>query len=199
MDKSYCVYEHVFPNGKRYIGITCDTEKRWRNGKGYETQGKIANAINHYGWENIEHNIIVSGLTVEQANALERYLIAGLNTVENGYNTAIGGDNILATYLSPYVLAMLRYAKKWESLCEIPTVKIVDEARKDKEKSDFWNEAARAVTIKHGEYSSTNYDSVLAFWHCMTMYGLLHVKRMRGEDVSGWREVPPIFEGKKHG
>lgn len=95
MSKSYCVYEHVFPNGKRYIGITCDVEKRWRNGKGYETQGKIANAIRCYGWENVKHNIIIDGISKEQAEKLERYLIAELDTIVNGYNTTIGGENIL--------------------------------------------------------------------------------------------------------
>ena len=54
VNKNYCVYEHIFPNGKKYIGISCDAEKRWRNGKGYETQPKIARAINKYGWKDDE-------------------------------------------------------------------------------------------------------------------------------------------------
>ena len=43
MEREYSVYCHTFPNGKRYVGISSDCEKRWRNGKGYETQQKMAN------------------------------------------------------------------------------------------------------------------------------------------------------------
>ena len=35
-NKKYCVYKHIFPNNKVYIGVTCQKpEYRWRNGKGY--------------------------------------------------------------------------------------------------------------------------------------------------------------------
>jgi predicted GIY-YIG superfamily endonuclease len=71
--KKYCVYCHDFPNGKKYIGITSDVEKRWRNGKGYETQGKIANAIKHFGWNNIKHEVLIDGLTQEQAEKIEAF------------------------------------------------------------------------------------------------------------------------------
>ena len=63
-EKGYCVYEHVFPNGKRYIGITSakPPEKRWNRGNGSKAQTKIRKAIEKYGWDNIEHNVIVEGL-----------------------------------------------------------------------------------------------------------------------------------------
>ena len=38
-NKKFCVYEHVFPNGKRYIGITSKKpEARWENGSGYSKE-----------------------------------------------------------------------------------------------------------------------------------------------------------------
>ena len=41
---------HIFPNNKKYIGITKQTpEKRWENGKGYKHNNYIQNAINKYG------------------------------------------------------------------------------------------------------------------------------------------------------
>lgn len=73
--KTYSVYEHVFPNGKRYIGITCEPKKRWNGGHGYDTQPKMKRAIQCYGWDNIEHNIICEGMPKEQAERLEMYLI----------------------------------------------------------------------------------------------------------------------------
>lgn len=116
--KTYCVYEHVFPNGKKYIGVSSDPEKRWRNGKGYETQGKIANAIKHYGWENVRHNIICEGLTKAQAEALEKYLVGSLDTIDNGYNTVIGGENINTTFLNGHILYMIRESKALDAIYE---------------------------------------------------------------------------------
>ena len=198
MSDRYCVYEHVFPNGKKYIGISCDPVKRWRNGKGYETQAKIANAIKKYGWENVQHNILVSGISKEQAQKLEQYLIAELDTIKHGYNTTVGGENILGTYLSPYVLAMLRYAKAWKPLWDNHVVQECNNARYEKESADFWNEAAKAVTIKHGIYSATSFDGCVNFWHCVNQYVLLYDANQRGEDITAWREMPPIREGEKY-
>lgn len=198
MNRPYCVYEHVFPNGKKYIGISCDAEKRWQNGNGYKTQRKIANAIKHYGWENVEHNIIVDGVTKEQAETLERYLVAELDTIKNGYNATIGGNTVGGAYLSAYVLAMLCYCKRWETLDELPIVQIVRKAKYDKAAADFWNEAANAVTIKHGKYSTTDFRQVDAFWFCMTNYAMLHAAKMKGEDVSNWQEPPVMEEGHAH-
>ena len=64
-DKKYVVYEHLFPNGKRYIGITSKIpEKRWENGCGYtkSKQPAMYNAVQKYGWENIKHNILFTDL-----------------------------------------------------------------------------------------------------------------------------------------
>ena len=91
----YVVYMHIFPNGKKYIGITCQgVNKRWRsNGSGYKTQGRLYNAILKYGWENIEHLIIEKNISKECAEKLEVELIK-LNETTNkkmGYNTENGG------------------------------------------------------------------------------------------------------------
>lgn len=108
----YTLYCHLFPNGKRYIGITrTDPEKRWRSGKGYETQEKMARAISHYGWDNINHQIIAEGLTREQAERLETYLIDALDTVAEGYNVSIGGNHVNGSYLNQHVLEMIRQSK----------------------------------------------------------------------------------------
>ena len=106
--KTYSVYEHVFPNGKRYIGITCEPKKRWNGGHGYDTQPKMKRAIQCYGWDNIEHNIICEGMPKEQAERLEMYLIDKLDTINNGYNVSIGGENINSYYLNEHVLYMIR-------------------------------------------------------------------------------------------
>lgn len=90
--KTYCVYRHIFPNGKSYIGITNDVCRRWRNGKGYVGQGKIGNAIDKYGWHTIKHEILADSVTIEEARELEKYYIHIFDTISNGYNISIGGD-----------------------------------------------------------------------------------------------------------
>lgn len=93
--EEYTVYMHVFPNGKRYIGITKgDVSERWKNGFGYKTQF-VFTAIVKFGWDNIEHHILYTNLTKEDACEKERELIKKYKTLinENGYNADLGGDS----------------------------------------------------------------------------------------------------------
>lgn len=92
---NYTVYVHIFPNGKKYVGITSrNTKYRWRNGNGYKGQPIVWNAIQKYGWHNIEHNILYKNLTEEEAINIEIQLIEDWNTINPmyGYNASKGGD-----------------------------------------------------------------------------------------------------------
>lgn len=92
----YCVYKHTAPNGKVYIGITSKSpKKRWRNGGGYYQNAHFKNAIDAYGWDNIRHEIIIDGITKEEACEIEKDLIAKYksNLREHGYNNSVGGEN----------------------------------------------------------------------------------------------------------
>lgn len=94
MKNDYYVYMHLFPNGKRYIGVTCcKPNRRWQNGYGYRNQPYIWNAICKYGWENIEHIVIAENLTSKQAGLMEAELIKKYrsNEKDNGYNIDQGG------------------------------------------------------------------------------------------------------------
>lgn len=74
--KTYCVYKHVLPNNKIYIGITKQNPLlRWKNGHGYKHCNYFYNAILKYGWLNVHHEILRDNLTVEEANNLEKYYI----------------------------------------------------------------------------------------------------------------------------
>lgn len=92
-EKNYYVYRHVFPDGKVYIGITNDPHRRWNNGIGYQRQGKVFSAIVKYGWDNIEHRIVASGLSLEEASAMEKKLICeyGCHAKEKTYNIEFVG------------------------------------------------------------------------------------------------------------
>ena len=95
-NKKYCVYKHIFPNNKVYIGVTCQKpEYRWDNGNGYtNTQRKIYNAIKKYGWENVKHEILFENLTKEEAEQKEIELIDKYNSTNDnyGYNIEKGGN-----------------------------------------------------------------------------------------------------------
>ena len=92
----YSIYQHTFPNGKIYIGITNQKpENRWANGKGYSKQPLMCNAIKKYGWENVKHEILMFGLTKEEAERYERRLIIGkcANDRRIGDNRENGGNS----------------------------------------------------------------------------------------------------------
>ena len=96
-DKKWCVYMHTNKiNNKKYIGITCnDASRRWGlQGQGYRRQKHFWNAIQKYGWDNFEHEIIENNLTEDQAKIMEVELIKQYNSNNRqyGYNTSPGGD-----------------------------------------------------------------------------------------------------------
>ncbi len=99
-EKKWVVYEHLFPNGKRYIGITSKRPKaRWDKGRGYKKRNSpMYRAILKYGWENIEHIILFENLSYSQAANKEKELISKYKTNINrygsdyGYNLTDGGE-----------------------------------------------------------------------------------------------------------
>ena len=96
MSGNYCVYKHTAPNKKVYIGITNQKPlRRWRDGAGYRHQKHFYNAILKYGWNNFKHEILLIGLTFEEAKQKEIELIDCYksNNREFGYNSTAGGDN----------------------------------------------------------------------------------------------------------
>jgi len=93
--QNYILYMHIFPNNKKYIGITKrKVEERWINGNGYKKQKIVYNAIKKYGWENIKHIIILNNLSFKNACKKEIEYIQKYNTtnIEFGYNNSIGGE-----------------------------------------------------------------------------------------------------------
>lgn len=91
----YTVYKHTSPSGKVYIGITRqEPTKRWDNGKGYKHSPHFRAAIEKYGWENIAHEILATGLTKKEAEELEVALIAQHRSTDRrfGYNADKGGS-----------------------------------------------------------------------------------------------------------
>lgn len=95
----WTIYQHKFPNGKSYIGKTSQKpEDRWgNNGRNYnKLQPLMYNAIQKYGWDNIEHIILEEHLTAEEADIKEQEYIEKfhsyyLDEFGPGYNMTKGG------------------------------------------------------------------------------------------------------------
>lgn len=94
--EDYCVYLHRTPSKKVYIGMTKDVKERWKNGNGYHYHKYFYKAIKKYGWENIEHKILLDGLTRVDAVKFEKFFIKLFksNNSKFGYNLTDGGDGI---------------------------------------------------------------------------------------------------------
>lgn len=94
MDK-YCIYVHIAPNNKIYIGQSKNYKKRWAsNGEHYKTCIYFYNAIQKYGWNNFKHLVLFENLTKDQADICEKEMIKKFDTTnsEFGYNLSLGGS-----------------------------------------------------------------------------------------------------------
>lgn len=94
-ERTYSVYKHTTPSGKVYIGITVQNPThRWGRGSGYKQNPHFYYAVQKYGWDNIKHEILFSGLTREEACQKEKELIQSYKATnrEFGYNDKTGGE-----------------------------------------------------------------------------------------------------------
>ena len=184
----YCVYEHIFPNGKKYIGVTNNIQKRWKDGNGYKDNAEMYDEIKKVGWENIKHNIIVDNLRLNQATKLEKYLIAINNSCKNGYNKSTGGETNISYYSKSFnknydlCKTYLQYAVAEED------INTLGELRDDE---DFCIRAnyINAQIEKVPDYEAWRNEDQLMFcvhWLTLLIYGLA------GNDVSNVRCMPEI-------
>lgn len=111
----YCVYKHISPDGRIYIGITSQNPiTRWQGGNGYKGNTYFTRAINKYGWENFQHIIIADNLTEEKAKQLEISLISFYHSNERayGFNISSGGESKAGTTISEWHKQRISQASK---------------------------------------------------------------------------------------
>ena len=85
-------------NNKFYIGITnYSLNHRWNghktDSKRDRCNNKFYNALTKYGFDNFKQEILFVAFDREYASQLEKYFIREYNTIKNGYNSTLGGDN----------------------------------------------------------------------------------------------------------
>lgn len=95
MNDTYIVYVHITPNNKKYVGLTKNSieDRSGKEGKNYKGQ-VFYYAIKKYSWNNIQHIILKSGLSREDACFYEKYYIQKFKSFEPdfGYNLTLGGE-----------------------------------------------------------------------------------------------------------
>lgn len=90
---SHCVYKHLVPDGRYYIGITSNILSRWaHNGLHYKNSKLFYPCIKEYGWDNIDHIVLHRNLTLSEAQELEKKYIkeakdAGVSLNQNNGGT----------------------------------------------------------------------------------------------------------------
>ena len=94
--REYTVYRHISPSGRVYVGITkLPLSFRWNQGKGYKRCKLFYRAIQKYGWNNLQHCVVCSGLTKTEACLLEQHLICYYKSKNLSYNITDGGEGTL--------------------------------------------------------------------------------------------------------
>ena len=149
---NYTVYKHTSPNGKVYIGITCQpTKARWKNGKGYKNNDYFYNAILKYGWENFRHEVLFYGLTKKVACEKEIELIAHYrsNQFAYGYNKSTGGEfTASGVTKSDETRSKIRNSLKGRKLSE-EHIKHVSEALKGVPHKPMSDEHKKKLSTSH--------------------------------------------------
>ena len=172
IDKNFCVYKHTSPNGKVYIGITCQKPKyRWANGKGYKESPLFYNAIKKYGWENFEHEVLFDNLSEQDAKQLEIDLISKYksNNRDFGYNITSGGDGALGRKMSEESKDKIRKANSGKHPNEETRAKM-SKSQKGRKHSE---ETRKKISEKHKGMSynkkqiyqiDTNTNKIIKTW-----------------------------------
>lgn len=80
-------------NGKIYVGQSNNIQRRFseHQNRGATSRIPVDVAIQKYGKENFSFEIIEE-CSIEQLNQRETYWITYFNSIENGYNCSVGGD-----------------------------------------------------------------------------------------------------------
>lgn len=161
-EKNSLIYCHINKiNNKKYIGqCQGQPERRWRSdGSGYKPKNEelptiFWKAILKYGWNNFEHIILETNLTLKEANEREQYWIAYYHTwIDDpqcwGYNMQSGGKN---TLMSEEAKKKLRQAKLGTKASE-ETKQKLSEMRKGENNPFYGKHHSEEVKKKIGEKS----------------------------------------------
>jgi group I intron endonuclease len=144
MSNDLVIYKLTSPSGKSYIGQTRNFRMRCNEHKSSKHCTKLSSAIKKYGLESFSHEILESGLTIEQANIAEELYINEHATIHpNGYNLASGGG---ASRHNDETKKLISSIQKGRVKSEDERKKI-SESNKGKKLSDAHKEKLRVANV----------------------------------------------------
>lgn len=116
------IYKYTSPSGKSYIGQTTRSlaERAGHNGKNYKGCSLMFRAIQKYGFEAFEVEILAE-VKKEQLDDYEKKYIVIFNTLSpNGYNLTEGGDGFSRKKMKVYQYSSSDgvFIKEWDSADE---------------------------------------------------------------------------------
>lgn len=88
------IYRYYNPiEDKSYVGQTIkNVNVRAGRGKNYHKGTAFRDAIDKYGWDTFEQSILRLCVSKEEADYWEKYFIDKFDSINNGYNTYVGGS-----------------------------------------------------------------------------------------------------------
>ena len=92
---NFVIYKHTLKSdGRVYIGQTKDVGKRWKP-RYYSGSPHFYSAIKKYGWDSFDHEVVLCGLSLNEANVYEELLIDQYDATNprHGFNLKSGGLN----------------------------------------------------------------------------------------------------------
>lgn len=144
MTSELVIYKLTSPSGKSYIGQTRNFRMRCNEHKSSKHCTRLTSAIKKYGFNSFTHQILESGLTIDQANILEEKYIKEHSTIHpNGYNLASGG---MSSRHNEDTKKLISSIQKGRIKSEEERRKI-SESNKGKKVSDEQKEKARIANI----------------------------------------------------
>lgn len=148
-EKKWCLYRHISPSGKVYIGITSKRPYiRWGlNGNNYISSRAFYNAILKYGWDNIKHEVLFLDLGENKAKELEMSLISHYKKLGISYNITDGGQGTLGLTKTLQQKEVLRMAHLGKKLSQ-ETRKKMSEVRKGKPGTMLGKKHSESTKIK---------------------------------------------------
>lgn len=139
--KTYILYKHTSPDGRIYVGITSqkNPKVRWQGGCGYKNNSYFSRAIQKYGWENFDHEIIFNDLTESDAKRFEKYYIRiyKSNIRKYGFNISSGGESKSGTQISEWQKQRIREGIKNKIVTDITRKKLSESQKKNWKDSRF--------------------------------------------------------------
>ena len=145
MMKKYCLYKHIAPDGRIYIGITSQLpSRRWQGGMGYKGNSYFTRAINKYGWENFFHEIISSELDEDEAKRLEIEYISKFKSNQRkfGFNISSGGESKKGTKISEWQKKRISEASRGRVVSEQTRQKLSVATK------NSWNDPAKVKRMR---------------------------------------------------